>query len=215
MFGCFRTVGCLVVAAVVAVGAYVSRDLWLPRLTGERPDAHVSWERVTDGRAERALSEVRSLGSERGPVFTTLTAAEVSAMVLAEAERRYPGAVQGAEAAVEDDRLKVRATVDLSQLKGLTGLGPLESLLGDSRQTVELTGTLDVVRAGLAQFRVKEVKLGELIVPPQAIPQVVSRLGRSDRDPGVAADGIQFPLPAYVGDVRVAKGKITLYKTVK
>jgi hypothetical protein len=59
------------------------------------------------------------------------------------------------------------------------------------------------------------VKIGELIVPQQAIPQIVSRLSRGAQEPGVATDGIPFPIPPYIGDVRVGKGKITLYKTVK
>jgi hypothetical protein len=215
MSGCFRTVGCLTVGALVVVGAYVSRDIWLPKLTGKRPGAYVQWERVTEDRGERARNEISSLGTTSGPVFTTLSASDVSALVLAEAQRRYPGAVQSAEAAVVEDQVKVRASIDLSQLRGMTGLGPLESMLGNSRQNVELTGTLDVVRPGVAELRVKEVKVGELIVPPPAIPQVVSRLSRGQREPGVAADGIPFPIPPYIGDVRVGKGKITLYKTVK
>lgn len=214
MFGCFRTVGCLAVAAVVAVGAFVTRDMWLPRITGVRPDAGVQWERVTDDRRERARNEVRSLGNPTGPVYTTLSAAEVSALVLDEAQRRYPTAIQGGEAAVEGDQLKVRATVNFAEIRGLDGLGPITQMLG-GRQQVALSGTLGILRPGVAEFRVKEAKIGELIIPAQAIPRLVAQLSKGEREPGAAPDGIPFPVPPHIGDVRVDKGRVTLYKSTQ
>ena len=36
MFGCLRRVGCLIVVLVLAAGLWLSRDLWYPRVFGER-----------------------------------------------------------------------------------------------------------------------------------------------------------------------------------
>jgi hypothetical protein len=47
------------------------------------------------------------------------------------------------------------------------------------------------------------------------IPQLVSRMTKGERPAGLSADGLPLPIPHYVGDIRVANGKITLYKNVE
>jgi hypothetical protein len=214
MFGCARTVGCAVIAVALAAGAYVTRDMWLPRITGRSPDAGVTWEKVGDDRGAHARSAVESLGRKGGPVFANLTAADVTSLLLAEARRRFPASVEGAEAAVVGDRLLMRATVDLSELRALDALGPVGAMLG-SRQRLAFGGRINVLRPGLAEFRVDEAKIGELIVPPQAIPKLIAQLDREARPAGISPNGIPFALPEPVGDVRVGRGRVTLYKNTK
>lgn len=216
MFGCFRSLGCLLLALVLIAVAFLSRDAWLPRVTGERSAAatEVTWEPITPEREARARRSVASLSRRSGPVFVNLTAAELSALVMAEADRRFPALVEQGVAAIEGERLLVRATADLSQLRGLDALGPLGAVLG-SRQRIALSGTVDVLAPGVAQFVVGEVKLGDLRVPRNMIPRLVSQLDRGERPPSAAPDALVFAVPAYVGDVRVAKGRVTLYKNVQ
>jgi hypothetical protein len=80
---------------------------------------------------------------------------------------------------------------------------------------MRMGGELEVVRPGLGQFRVREIKLGSLSLPAQLIPRLVRELDRGDRPEGVAAGALPLRLPPTVGDIRVGKGKITLYKTVQ
>ena len=214
MFGCFRAVGCLVVVAAVGVGAYATRDRWLPAVTGRAPAAPPHFERITDDRRNRARNAVASLERTSGPVFINLSAAEVSALVLAQAGTRLPAIVDRGEAAVQGDQLTVRATIDLSAFKGIAALGPFGALL-DARQRIALTGGLEIIEPGRAQFVVKEVRVGDLLVPPQAIAPLIAQLDRAPRGRGVAASGIPFSVPPYIGDVRVGKGRVTLYKIVK
>jgi hypothetical protein len=50
---------------------------------------------------------------------------------------------------------------------------------------------------------------------------VATLLRRASQDRGVARpagiddDALPLPLPAYIGDIRVANGKVTLYKNVR
>jgi hypothetical protein len=84
-------------------------------------------------------------------------------------------------------------------------------LLGDEEE-VELRGTLDVPRPGLAQFHVTSFRVRDLPIPSPAIPRLVQQLQR-DRPQGVSADAVAFPVPEYIGDARIANGRVTLYKT--
>ena len=147
-------------------------------------------------------------------VFINLSAAEVTALVLARASSRLPALVGTPAAAVQGNQLSVRATVDLSAFKGIAALGPVAALL-DTRQQVTFTGGLEVVAPGRAHFLVSEVRVGDLLVPPQAIAALMAQLDREPRSSGVAPNGIPFAIPTFVGDVRVGKGRVTLYKSVQ
>ena len=74
-------------------------------------------------------------------------------------------------------------------------------------------GTFALVRPGLAQFLVEDVRLGELPIPRGGIPKLLRQIRRGSMPPGVSETGLPFVVPPYVADARVADGKITLYKT--
>jgi hypothetical protein len=42
---------------------------------------------------------------------------------------------------------------------------------------------------------------------------LLRQIRRGSMPPGVSESGLPFVVPTYVGDARVANGKITLYKT--
>jgi hypothetical protein len=44
------------------------------------------------------------------------------------------------------------------------------------------------------------------------IPKLMAKIERGARPQGVSADGLPIVIPKYVGDIRVANGKITVYK---
>ena len=60
----------------------------------------------------------------------------------------------------------------------------------------------------------QEVRINDLAVPTPAIAALIRQVDRRDRPEGEPARAIAFPLPPSVGDVRVGKGRVTLYKTV-
>jgi hypothetical protein len=217
MFGCIRKLGCLAILLVAGAAAFLYRDrIFGKRDTGGARDTAVAgpvWEPLTPDRAERARAGVASLSGTSGKVFVNLTAAEVASFVFITLSRQLPPSADSIEAAAIGDRLYVRASVKLSDLGGASALGPLGGFLND-RERLMFGGNFEIVRPGLSQFRIREVKLRDLAIPPRMIPAMVRKIGKGTRPEGVADDALPLVTPAYIGDVRVAKGKVTLYKSV-
>ena len=70
-----------------------------------------------------------------------------------------------------------------------------------------------MLRSGIGgQLHVKAIRIGNLQVPAKLIPSIIARIRRGAPPAGLAADAIEVPLPATVGDVRIRGGKITLYR---
>jgi hypothetical protein len=213
MFGCLRRIGCLVILAIAVPAAWLTRDRWQPVLFGDKAAPAAAWQPITDAGAAHANALLESLGRTSGPVFANLTAAEAAGLFVAGGLGQLPASVHGAEAAVAGDQVRVRATISLDDIKGLDVLGPFGDFV-NKRERIELGGTLDVVSPGVAQLRVESAQIGELPIPRQAIPKLLARLAQQARPAGVAPNGIGFRLPPHVADVRVAKGRVTLYKNV-
>jgi hypothetical protein len=72
-----------------------------------------------------------------------------------------------------------------------------------------------VIRPGLAEYQIQNVKIRELSLPRGMISTLIRRMDRAQRPSGLDADALPLPIPRYIGDIRVANGKITLYKTVE
>ena len=234
MFGCLRRLGCLAIVLFAGVLLYLNRGAWLPafqRLTGveirraDRDAAPVppraadeaaadgSWQQITPEGAARARAGVQSLSARQGPVYAALAPADLASFIYDELRRQLPPSAENVEAAAFGDQLHVRALVNLRDLGGAGALGPMAQFLGE-RDTVQFGGTLAVVRPGLAEFRVRQIKLRQLSVPAPLIPRILAQLNRAERPAGAAADALPLAVPAAVSDVRVARGRVTLYKNV-
>ena len=216
MFGCLRRLGCLVVL-LVAVGLWFVRDTWWPRVRGAvdtEPRVAAAadsngWEPLDPERAERGERAVRALAERSGPVYVNLRAGELASYAFLSLADATPLPLEDAQAAVVGDRVYLRSVVSLRDLGG--SLGPAAALLPE-RDTLRLGGTFDMVRPGLAQFRVVDVRLGDVPVPSAVVPRLLRRAGGT-RPEGVAEDAIGIAMPPYIGDVRVGRGRITLYKS--
>ena len=79
--------------------------------------------------------------------------------------------------------------------------------------TSGLGGTFHVIRPGLSEFQVREIKLRDFKVPAGAIPRLLQQLSRGNRPEGVAPNAIPITTSPNLGDVRIANGRVTLYKT--
>lgn len=211
MFACLGRLGCLVLILVAAVVAWLTRERWQPRVFGERGSVTVAWEPVTAAAGARAREGVASLRRSGGPAYVSLTAAEVASLLAVESGYGLPAALDSVMAAIDDDRVRLRALVPLDAIRGLDALGPLSGLL-DTREPIELGGTLAVVHPGLAEFRVGSVMLADLSLPQAAIPRLLARLDPRQRPQGIAPEGIAISIPEHVGEVLVARGRVTLYR---
>jgi len=210
---CLARIGCLTLVCILAVVGWFTRDRWLP-MVGYRSTSSVTgpaWESLSDAGAERTRRALDKLSQARGPVFQSLSGGDVASFIFRELARQLPPSTDSVEAAVIGDRLYLRASIKLSEIGGAAVLGPLASFVGE-REQIQFGGTFHVIRPELAEYVVKEIKLRELAVPSGMIPKLMAKIERGPRPQGVSADGLPIVIPKYVGDIRVANGKITVYK---
>jgi hypothetical protein len=153
------------------------------------------------------------LSKPSGPVFGNLSGGDVASYVFQSLAKQLPPSANSIDAAVIGDRLYIRASVQLRDLGGTSVLGPLAGMLGD-REQMQFGGTFHVVRPQLAEYQVKDIKIRDLSIPTTMIPRLLRQTERGSRPEGLSPDGLPIVVPAYLGDVRIANGLVTLYKTV-
>ena len=214
--GCFRTIGCAVVLVAALAAAWFFRDDLLRLL--DRPEtaavvpAEPEWAPLTTEGAARARAVVARLERRSGRVYENVQPADLSALVFEElSEQALPPSATNAEAAAIGNSLAIRADVRLSDFGGKEVLGPIATVLSD-REQVQFGGVLEVVRPGLAQYRVTALRIGRLDVPPPLIPRLIRRISQGDRPEGIAADAVPLEIPPYIADVRIGVNTITLIK---
>jgi hypothetical protein len=208
-----RAIGCLVVVLLAAAAGWMLRG----RLTAFTArdtavaDTAVVWEPITTEGAERARKAIDELGQRASPVFVSIRPGDVSSYIFVALARQLPPSAENIEAAVIGDRLQVRATVKLSDFGGAGALGPLAGFLGE-RETMQLGGYFHVIRPGLAEFRVTDLRLREFNVPSNLIPRLIRNFSKGARPPGVNEDGLPLVVPEYLADVRIANRRVVLYR---
>jgi len=211
MFGCLRRLGCLIILLLAAGGGYY---WWRTHHAHSATTtvAQGSWHRVTAADREQGRKQVSTLQSTAGKVYVNLTPAQAVGYLLSGVSQELPPSAQAVDAMISGDTLNVRAVVPLRDLGAGKALGPLAAFLG-AQDTVQLGGTVAVIRNGLAQFTITRVTVHDLDVPKPAIPKLLQQLRRETPE-GVAPNAFAVPLPPYISDVRIANGKVTLYKNV-
>lgn len=212
--GCIARIGCLVMLVCLAIGAWLTRDRWMSKITG-RPvvtSAGPQWEPLTPTAGAAGKRKLDDLAKPSGPVFTNLSASEVASYVFQTVARTIPESADSAEAAVIGDALYVRAVVPVRDIAGTGVLGPLAGLLND-RERLQLGGAFRVIRPGLSEFEVREIKLRDFKVPTGAIPRLLQQLSHGNRPEGVAPNALAVTTPRSLADVRIANGRVTVYKT--
>jgi hypothetical protein len=218
---CLGRVGCLVMLALLAVIGWLTRDRWLHLVGGSDGDDSAAiagregvWQPLTPQGGERVRRALAELERPNGPAVVTADVADLAAYVYQELARQLPPSAVSVEAMSEGDRLHVRASVRLQELGGRDLLGPLAAMLGE-RERLQIGGNLRVVRPGLGELVVREIRIGQLPLPPGLIPRLVRQISRRDRPAGVSEGALPLRLPAYVGDVRVAGGMVTIGRAVR
>lgn len=225
MFGCFRRLGCLVFLLILAVLAWFNRDRLeaiYRRYAGDAPPVDTTaivratggWEPLTGDKATRGQTAVQSLSRPNGPAFVNLSAGEASSYIFLAVAKQLPASSEDITSTIKNDRLYVRANVALKDFGGSKVLGPLGGLLGE-RDTVQLGGTINVLRPGDGEFQVKDVKIGSFPVPDALIPRLVKRIRKGTMPPGIADNALPMKLPTFIGEVRIANGRITVFKATE
>jgi len=211
MRGCLRTVGCLAVLLVIAcVAAWFSRDWWLPivGLRSSREVTAATWETPNAKGAGRADDALIQLESPRGAAFANVSPGDLLAYMEQSMGKAMPKSIDSIQASVVGDRLYLRFRIDANAVdKDKAGaLGQL-----GKHQHVVMGGTLHVIRPGLTELQVKDLSVEGLRLPHAAVPAMLGQFA-SNRPEGVASDGVAIATPKYIGDVRIANGRLTVYK---
>jgi hypothetical protein len=200
----------------IAIVAWLTKDDWYVRVTGHATTnvaAGPGWEPLTPQGAERTRKMLDRLSKPSGPVYGNLSGGDVASYVYQSLAKQLPPSANSIDAAVIGDRLYIRASVRLEDLGGTSVLGPLAGMLGD-RERMEFGGSFRVVRPQLAEYQVKDIKIRDLSIPSTMIPRILHQTERGSRPDGLSPDGLPIVVPSYLGDVRIANSRVTLYKTV-
>jgi hypothetical protein len=221
MGGCFKSIGCLVVALAIAAGAWITRDYWTPylhRITQPVPAVPVqaasAWEPATPAGAARARAIIERLASRNGPVYGNVEAGDLVAFIFQQLSHQIPESARDVEAMVSGDQLLVRCTMNPSDLGDLSQLGPLAKVLG-GREQVQMGGTLDIVKLGLAEYRVQSFRIHDFSLPHAMMPRLIRSYSKGARPASIADDALPLITPVHIGDVRIKSGQITLYKVAR
>ncbi len=229
--GCITRVGCLVVVVAAGAGAYWLYGDRLPselgRLAGRAGravtsdsstprdrDRGIAWASLDDATAGGAEAVAR-LARKDGPAFVTLGAGDLAGFLAAALSRNLPRSSIDPQVAVSGDRVLLRAVVDLRDFAGDGAFGSVIGAAINGRDTLRLSGTLQAIRPGLAQYRVRELRIKGVDVPPRVIPSLVGTLRRRARTDSLAPDALPIPMPRFISDVRVVNGRVTLYRTTQ
>lgn len=209
MFGCIRKLGCLVILAVAIAAAY----FWWARVpeddaapAGTRA---IVWEPLSPALGAQGRAAVDALGA--GQAYAALSAGQVASYIFLEMANGLPESAEDLEAAVINDRLAVRGLVSLADIGGAKILGPLAQMLSE-RDTLLLSGTMNVLATGEGQFVVRELRFGSFRAPSGIIPRIVRQIDKTEDRGPMAPNAISLPLPPGVADVRVGGGLVTLYR---
>lgn len=221
---CIGRIGCLVVLVLLGIIGWLTRDRWLHMVAGGsagRSDTAAAaaaregvWQPLTPQGGERARRALADLQRPNGPTAVAVSAPDLGAYVYEELARQLPPSADSVEAMATGDQLHVRASVRLQELGGREVLGPLAAMLGD-REWLQLGGNLRVVRPGLGELVVREIRIGQLRIPSGLIPRLLRQVSRRDRPPGLSDSGLPLKLPPHIGEVRVAGGTVTIVKALR
>ena len=227
MFGCLRRFISLIIFAVVCVAAFATRDLWLPKLrralgeSGRVPGAvsdssgapaDTGWKALSFVDADKGRRAIARISAKGGPAYVAMNAGDFAAAVLDSLGAQLPASADSVQVRAVGNEFQVRATVRLGDLGGRAVLGPLASMVGD-RERLTLGGSLEPSGTpGVAQFRLTRVKIGDFPIPSPVVPKLIAAINRRPATPGVDPAAMPVTLPKGIGDVRVAQGRITIYR---
>jgi hypothetical protein len=212
--GCLSRIGCLAVIAVVAVGGFLLRGLWLPKLRGTPKVEAASaggWQDLTVAGGQRAQRIIAQLSQQGGPPSVTVTPSELMAYVVQSLGGALPESADSIQGSASGDRLCVRAVVRMADVADKKTLGPLSMLIGE-REPVQMCGVIRIHSPGKGELQVKEFRIRELGIPGPAIPRIIKQMAPNDRE-GLADDGLPLQTPPYIGHVAVVNGQVIISKS--
>jgi hypothetical protein len=205
----------LLLVAAIAAGWWL-RSQWSggPPRDEAAADSGPEWQALTEQRAARARTALERFAAQRRPDSLRLEPGDLGSLVLLQIQRELPASADSLAAAVVDDLYHVRASVRPAEIGGTEVLGSLGGFLGE-REPLRIGGSFHLIRPGLAEYRVREIRLREFPIPERMLPRLMARIRRGAPVAGLSPTGLPLEVPVYIRDVHVADGSVTLYKTIE
>lgn len=183
-----------------------------PSAEGSAAARAIAWASLNDATAGGGDAVAR-LARPNGPQYVTLGAGDLAGFLASALARNLPRSAIDPQVAVAGDRILLRAVVDLREFAGQGAFGGVIGAAMNGRDTLFLSGTLHALRPGMAQYRVRELRLKGISVPPRVIPSLLGTIRPHVVVDSLAPDAMPIPMPRVVSDVRVHQGRVTLYRT--
>ena len=195
-----------------------NRDTIRKRNGAEQPKATVTprpiaWATIQPTKLAPS-NPIAALSAKRGPAYVSLGAGELAALLGNAVRLQLPKSATDVQLALEGRQMLIRAAIDISLLAGDGTLAKVLRTVMSGRDTIQLAGSFEPVRPGLAQFHVEQLRVKGLPVPTSLIPTVLSTFRRRPHSDGVADDAIGVRVPNTIADMRVTNGRLILYKAV-
>ena len=155
--GCIARLGCLFVLVALAVGGWFTRDMWLPHVVATCSTRRA--RRRAAGSLAATLRRRRGHDARRAGSAQRASRPGVRDVVAGGASRRTPTGrwrsgcrppPTASKRSSTGDKLSMRAVVSVSESRRRVHRGG--GIVHD-RERVELTGTLDVLKPGVAGVR--------------------------------------------------------------
>lgn len=196
-------------------GYYWYRNYYEPQGGRAKKEATQAggWVSVDSADARIGESAIEKIKGRSGASYTNLTAEQAVAYLLYESGGYFNKSYGNIAAKITGDTLHAKALVSIEDFGGPSVLGPLSAML-NATDTLQLAGIVGLVSPGLGEFRVVEARIHGMKVPGGVIPKLIKQF-RDYTPEGLSPDGLPIPLPPYIEDIRIANGKITLYKRVE
>ena len=195
-----------------------NRDTIRKRPGAEQPKATVTprpiaWATIQPTKLAPS-NPIAALSAKRGPAYVSLGAGQLAALLGNAVRLQLPKSATDVQLALEGRQMLIRAAIDISMLAGDGTLAKVLRTVMSGRDTIQLAGSFEPVRPGLAQFHVEHLRVKGLPVPTSLIPTVLSTFRRRPHSDGVADDAIGVRFPNTIADMRVTNGRLILYKAV-
>jgi len=211
--GCLKNVltgvGCVVVLAAAAVAGFIYRDklahLWR-RVWGQREPAPIVYVLPAPGGAAHAETALRELGRRGGPAYVDVAPADLAALIDRELARMPRRVFDSVAVALDSPRVLVRGRLDVSAIPQRL-LGPLADGLG-RYEPVTAGGVLAAGPDGTLRWTLDQLSIREFPFPKSVIPAVVRSFALANAKDAA----VPIPLPLPVGDVRVSRSGVRLYR---
>jgi len=207
--GCLRRLGCLVVLLAAVVAGFLYRDQLAAlyrRVRGVAEPPPAVFVPPAPGAAAQAESLLVRMVGRGGPAYVDLSAAELAGLIERQMTVARARVLDSVAVALGDQRVEVRGSLDVSAVPRRL-LGPLAEALG-RREPVVAGGTLGAAPGGRVVWTIDELKIRDFPFPRSVIPAILHVMNLTD---GKAA-AVPIPLPAGIGDVRVSRAGIRVYR---